>query len=85
MEFVDKLFRSIQHDLSLDMEFRLSCAQKKVEVYEEFSDDIDEIVRIQDAYVMEQKKLDTRRTDEKDDRFLLLFMCFFLAHSNIAN
>ena len=70
MEFVDKLFSAIRHDLSLDIDFRLSCAQKKVEFYEEYSNNIDEIVIIQDEFLAEQKKLEAKMKDDKDERFL---------------
>lgn len=68
MEFVDKLFGAIQNDLSLETDFRLSCAQKKVEFYEEYSNDIDEIVKIQDEFLAERKKLETKLKD-KGERY----------------
>lgn len=68
MEFIDKLFGAIQNDLSLETDFRLSCAQKKVEFYEEYSNDIDEIVKIQDEFLTERKKLEAKLKDDKSER-----------------
>lgn len=73
MGFVDKLFEAIQHDLSLETDFRLSCAQKKVEFYEEYSNDIDEIVKIQDEFLAERKKLESKLKDDKGERYLIDF------------
>ena len=71
IEFVKKLFDAIQNDLTLDLEFRLSCAQKKVEFYEEFADSIDDIVEAQNAYAAEQKKMEAKQKEEQEERLLV--------------
>jgi len=68
IEFVKKLFDAIQKDLTLEREFRLSCAQKKVEFYEEFADSIDDIVEAQNAYAAEQKKVEARQKEDQEER-----------------
>ena len=95
IEFVKKLFDAIQNDLTLDLEFRLSCAQKKVEFYEEFADSIDDIVEAQNAYAAEQKKMEAKQKEEQEERllvsilsilvkFLILDQCckFFLSQTD---
>ena len=61
MAFVKKLFNSIQNDMSVDDDFRESCAQRKVEFYGEYGDDIDEILSVQESYLEEQKQQEKKR------------------------
>jgi hypothetical protein len=61
MAFVKKLFNSIQNDMSIDDDFRENCAQRKVEFYIEYGDDLDEILNVQDSYLEEQKEQEKKR------------------------
>lgn len=59
--YVNKLFRTVESDMNVDSEFRESFAQRKVEFYEEYVDNVDEIVAVQSNYQKRHEKIVTER------------------------
>ena len=55
-DFVHKLFTAVENDMSLNDDFRDSFGLRKVEFYEEYCDDITEILRVKESYKIDRKK-----------------------------
>ena len=55
-EFVNKLFISVECDMSVTEDFQELFRQRKVEFFEEFGDDIDKIIQVNEQYHAENKK-----------------------------
>lgn len=68
MAFVNKLFSSIENDMSVGNDFHENCAQRKVEFYEEYGDDIDRIIEVQEAYRSELKKKEAKLKDSNESK-----------------
>lgn len=51
-----KLFNAVENDMSLSEDFRDSFAQRKVEFYEEYGDDIEKILQVKESYEHDRKR-----------------------------
>ena len=62
-EFVNRLFDSVLADMSVDDDFRECFAQRKVECYIEYGDDVDQIEAVEKMY---RKQVDLTETSTVD-------------------
>lgn len=51
--------------MNVDREFRDCFAQRKVEFYQEYGDDIDEIIAVQNSYKKQHEKVDSYNSAER--------------------